>query len=150
MNFDSIACPHCKRKVITRHDFFYGSIDGTTRCRACGSLSTLDMFSRWSISCLIALILPSVLLYGDIFFSGHLFLVSLFLIFGAWRALCLIGFPLLSLEPAADRKSLSRQQGIFLAGALLVVALTIDGFMAARFDPPGDYADAAVEKQQNR
>src|SRR5204862_5611675 len=119
-------------------------------CRACAKISKLDMFSTWAICCLIALVLPSVLLYGDVFYSGHLFVVSLFFIFTAWRVLLVIGFPLLSLVPARDRISITLQQSIFLGGALLVTAITIDGFMAARFDPPEGYADAAVEKQQQR
>lgn len=147
MNFHSIRCPGCKRDVITRRDLLYGPIDGTTRCRACGKISMLDLFSRWTISCLIALILPSVLLYGNVFYSGHLFLVSLFFIFAAWRVLLVIGFPLLTLEPARDRRPITLHQSMILAVALLAVALTVDSFMAARFDPPDGYADAAVEKK---
>ena len=142
---DSIVCPSCKRRAITRRDFFYAPLDGTMQCPACGRLSRLEVFSRFTISCPIALVLPSVLLYGDVFYSGHLFFVSLFFIFGAWRLLCIIAFPMLSLEAVDDRAPISRKQGMFMAATLLVGVLAIDGFMASRFEKGEGYADAAVD-----
>lgn len=145
MNLHAIACPSCKRHVITRRDFLYAPVDGTTKCRACGRLSRLDVFSRWMVACLIALVLPSVLLYGDVFYSGHLFLISMFLIFGAWRALTVIGLPVLALETVPDREPIGRKQSLVIAAVLLIGAMTVDGFMASRFGRPEGYVDAAVD-----
>ena len=142
---DSLACPSCKRLSITRRDLFYAPVDGTMQCRDCGRLSRLDLLSRWSISSLIALVLPSVLLYGDLFYSGHLFVFSFFFVFGAWRLLCIIAFPMLTLEAIPDRTPIGRKQAMFLGAALLIAMLTIDGFMASKFEKGEGYADAAVD-----
>jgi hypothetical protein len=145
MNLHSITCPSCKRRAITRRDFIYAGLDGTTVCGSCGRLARLDMFSRWVVSCLIALVLPSVLLYGDLFYSGHLFVVSILLVFAAWRALTIIGFPLLTLEEVPDPRRLQPRQSVVLAVVLLVGAMTIDIFMASRFEKGPDVANAAAD-----
>ena len=141
----SIVCPSCKRRTITRRDFVYAALDGSTTCGGCGKLSRLDAFGRWTISCVIALVLPSVLLYGGVFYSGHLFVVSIFFVFGAWRALSVIAFPFLALEALPDRTPLGRKPSIALAALLLVGAVTIDGFMASRFEQPEGHVDAAAD-----
>ena len=129
-----LDCPSCKRKSFTRNDMLYASIDGTARCRACGRVARLDLLSRWMISCVIALVLPALLLYGNIFYSGHLFVVSLVTIVVGWRVLSLLAFPLLTLEVAPGNFTLQRRQSIFLAIVMLLVAAIIDGFMASRFE----------------
>ncbi len=57
-----IPCPGCKRPVFSLHDILYAPLDGTARCRVCGRIARLDLFSRWMISCAIAVILPALLL----------------------------------------------------------------------------------------
>lgn len=118
----------------------YAALDGTVRCRFCGGVARLDLLSRWVISCVIALVLPIVLLYGGVFYSGHLFLISMCLIFGAWRILSWVGFPLLTLEAVAGNSSLDRKQSMLILAVLLVAAIMFDGFMSSRFD-----ADDALE-----
>lgn len=107
---------------------------GTAQCRVCGRTARLDLLSRWLISCAIALILSSVLLYGGVFYSGHLFLVSIFVIFGSWALLCGLAFPFLMLEPAGDGAPLSLRQSLFIVGVILVAAGTFDSFLASRFE----------------
>lgn len=85
------------------------------------------------ISCVIALILPTVLLYGGVFYSGHLFLVSIFVILGGWRILSLVGFPLLTLEAAGD-SAIDRRQSIVMLVVMLVIMIIMDGYMSSRFD----------------
>jgi len=145
VNLDSIVCPSCKRRTITRRDFVRAGIDGSTQCGACGKLSRLHMLGRWTISCAIALFLPVLLLYGDVFYSGHLFVVSIFFVFAAWRALSMLAFPFLALEALPDRTPLGRKQSIALAAVLLIGALTVDAFMASRFEKGEGYADAAAD-----
>ena len=119
------------------------ALRGTTRCRWCGRTLRLDVLSRWMLSCLLAIFLPYALLYGDVFYSGHLFLVSIFLIYSGMAILSYIGSPLLALEIAPDRVPLTQRQGAMLAGILLAAALVIDGFIAYKID-----ADNALEKQR--
>lgn len=138
------ACPGCKRHVFTRRDMLSARIDGTAQCRACGGVARLTSFGRWAISCVIALTLPSLLLYGGVFYSGHLFVVCLFFIFAAWRMLSVIALPLLSLEAVDDPVMLDRKRSAVLAGALLLGAIAVDGFMSSRFEKPAGYAGAAV------
>ena len=142
---DSIECPSCKRRTITRRDMLYARVDGTVTCRTCGRTARLDMFSRWAVSCVIALVLPSVLLYGDFFYSGHLFLVSIFFIFGAWRILTVIAGPFLALEVVAAPVVIDRRRTIFIVAVLLVAAMSVDGLMSSRFERPDGYVDAAVD-----
>ena len=132
-------CPRCKRWGFTRRDLFCGPLDGTARCRACGGTARLDLLSRWVISCAIALILWNVLLYGGVFYSGHLFLVSMVVIFGLWRLLCAAVFPFIALEAVPD-SPFDRRKSVLAMVALLVAAMTFDSFMAARFE-----ADDAAE-----
>ena len=136
-----IACPNCKREVFTRRDVLYATVDATAQCRACGRSARLSLLSRWLISCVIAIILPGVLLYGDVFYSGHLFVVSLFLIFAAWSALCAVTFPLLSLEKA-EGAPIGIKASALIVVALLATATFMDSFMAARFDAERALDDA--------
>ena len=110
-------------------------IDGTAQCRLCGQTARLDLFSRWVISCLLAMVLSTVLLYCDVFYSGHLFLVSMFVIFGGWVVLSYIGFPFLTLEAFAGGAPIDRRAGLVILLILLAAAMMFDAFMWSRFTP---------------
>lgn len=129
-----IPCPNCKRRIFTARHMLYASLDGAVKCTACGKLSRLDMISRWVLACMLAIILPMVLLYGNIFYSGHLFMVSLVVILCAWRGLSMIGLPILGLELVPRGACLNYRQSIFTLGLIVVAALVLDGFMAYRID----------------
>ena len=135
-----IGCPSCKRRVFTRRDLMYA----TLRCRACGRTARLDLLGRWLISCVIAMILSTVLLYGGLFYSGHLFLVSILVIFGTWVALSWVAFPYLMLEPAEDQIILERKYSTVIAVVILAVAIGFDSFLASLFEP-----EAAQEHAQS-
>ena len=129
-----MICPHCKRPTFERRDVLYAAVDGAMRCRACGSVSRLDLFSRWVISIMIAVTLPSLLLYGNVFYSGHLFVVSMIVIVVGWRAIAAIGLPIFSLERSPHQTTLRPKQSAFVLSALLAGALAMDGFMYSRFE----------------
>jgi hypothetical protein len=133
--FDAaIFCPSCRRRVFTARDIVYAPLDGAARCRVCGGKARLDLFSRWMISCMIALVLPALLLYLDLFYSGHLFLVSIVFIFSAWRVLSFLTFPFLALEVVPSKSGVDRKQSVVIFAILLAAAMMIDGFMASRFE----------------
>lgn len=140
-----IACPSCKRKVFTRRDMVSTTMGGTAQCRVCRQTARLDLLSRWVMSCAIALILSSVLIYGGVFYSGHLFLISIFVIFGAWALLCWVAFPFLMLEPTGHGAPLSLRQSLFIVGVILVAAGAFDNFLASRFesDEPQEHPSSA-------
>src|SRR3712207_8242613 len=104
----ALPCPRCKRRVFAVHALLYAPLDGTARCRVCGRFARLDLFSRWMISCAVAVLLPAVLLYWELFYSGHLFAVSLLVILVAWRVLTALLFPVLALEEVAARSGVDR------------------------------------------
>jgi hypothetical protein len=104
------------------------------------------MFSRWVLSCLLAVTLPALLLTWGIFYSGHLLLVSMLSIFGAWRVLAWAGLPLLALEPVAPHLPLDRRQSAIILAALVVGALALDGFIASKFESEEAQAPAAVHQ----
>ena len=135
-----IACPSCKRRIFTRRDMVSTTMGGTAQCRVCGRMARLDLLSRWLISCAIALILSSLLLYGGVFYSGHLFLISIFVIFGMWALLCGLAFPFLMLETAGDGTPLSLRQSLFIVGVILVAAGAFDSFLASRFEAEDEQA----------
>jgi hypothetical protein len=137
-----IACPSCRRRVFSRSDILHATLRGSTQCRWCGRTLRLDLLSRWVLSCLLAILLPNALLYGDIFYSGHLFVVSMFLIYAGLALFSYVGFPLLSLEIAPEANPLNRRQSALLAGIILAAAIAIDGFIGLKID-----ADGALEKQ---
>lgn len=119
----------------------YAPLDGTVPCRACGRVARLDIFSRWAISCVIAIILSSVLLYGGFFYSGHLFVVSMFIILGVWRTLSYLGLPAFALEAVDDRLTLDRRHSLIVLAVLLIAAVVFDGFMASLFEPDSGLED---------
>ena len=144
-----IACPSCRRRAFTRRDLLSASVDGTARCRFCGRVARLDVFSRWVISCVLAVVVSTALLYGGVFYSGHLFLISLVMIMAAWAGLCAIAFPVLALEPTADAAPITHRQSLTIVAVLLAGAMVIDGFMSARFEPE-DAAPAKASASASR
>lgn len=138
-----IACPSCRRRVVSRSDILHATLRGTIRCRWCRHTLRLDLFSRWVLSCLLAILLPNALLYGNIFFSGHLFVVSIFLIYAGLALFSYVGFALLSLEIASEGAALNRKQSALLAGIILAAAIVIDAFIGLKID-----ADSALENQR--
>lgn len=117
-------------------------------CRACGRFARLDLVSRWMISCVLALTIPIVLLYGGIFYSGHLFIISMFIMLGGWRVLSSIGLPFLSFEAVPDAAPINRIQAVRIIAVLSIAAIVLDGYMASRFDPedavPNEHSASAV------
>ena len=81
------------------------------------------------------MILSTVLLYGGFFYSGHLFLISIVVIFGTWAALSWVAFPYLMLEPAEDQIILERKHSTLIAVVILAVAIGFDSFLASLFEP---------------
>src|SRR5215210_5299973 len=112
----------------------HATLRGATRCRWCGRTLRLDLLSRWMLSCTIAILLPNALLYGDVFYSGHLFLVSIFLIYSGLAILSYLGCQLLALEVAPDHVALNRTQSALLAGSVLVAAVAMDGVIASKIE----------------
>jgi hypothetical protein len=112
----------------------YATLSGAARCRACGHIARLDISIRWVFSCVLALVLPYVLIYGGFFYSGHLFLVSIFVILGTWAMLSWVSFPFLALEAAPRGSVIDRQKSIVILIALLISALIIDGYIRTRID----------------
>jgi hypothetical protein len=129
-----IACPSCKRRVFTPRDLLFATLDGAAQCRFCGQNARLDVTSRWMIACVIALALPNLFLYAGVFYSGHLFMISLFVIVTAWAALSWACSPFLTLEVATRRSRVDRRTSVLAVCALLVAAILIDSYMRARFE----------------
>lgn len=130
-----IACPSCNRRIFTRRDLLYATFDGAVQCRWCGRQARLDMLSRWMILCVLSVVLPTILLYGGVFYSGHLFLVSIVVVFGVWGALAFVAFPFLALEVMAGAHAINRRHGILTFVVILLAAMILDGFIASRFEP---------------
>lgn len=128
------ACPNCKRRVITRRDMLCANLDGGAPCRICGRIARLDLTSRLMISCVLAITLLPLFLYGGIFYSGHFFLTSIFFVFGGWRILSSAGLPFLTLEAVVSGVSIDRKQSILILALLLTAAIALDGIMSSRFD----------------
>jgi hypothetical protein len=129
-----IACPSCNRRIFTRRDMLHAIVDGGARCRSCGRNARLDTLTRWMMSCMLALILPTVFLFFGVFYSGHLFVISMVIILGAWAILSVVGFPFLTLEVSASQGLIDRSKSVWLLGALFVAAILIDGYMRTRFE----------------
>jgi hypothetical protein len=86
------------------------------------------------ISIVLAILLPHVLLYGGVFYSGHLFVISISIVLGAWRILSFFGLPFLTLEVAAGHSSIDRRQSLLILAALLAAAIMLDRYMSSRFE----------------
>jgi hypothetical protein len=128
-----LPCPTCKRRVFSRLDIIYAPLQGQVRCRFCGSAAQLDLLSRWVFLSILALSLPGVLLYGNVFYSGHLLVISMSIILIAWCVLSFLCFPLFTLE-AVSVTGLNRTQGAMMLAVLLLAAMLLDGFIASRID----------------
>ena len=102
---------------------------------------------------MLALLLPNALLYGGVFYSGHLFVISIFLIYCGLAILSYIGSPLLGLEVAPDRAALNRRQTALLAALVLGAALVLDGFIASKIESESELekqrAPASASRQMN-
>ena len=138
-----LSCPHCKRRVFTRLDIVYAPLQGRVQCRFCGSAAQFDLLSRWIFLSTVSLSLPGVLLYGNVFYSGHLLVISMFIILIAWCVFSFLCFPLLTLEQATG-SGLNRTQGTMMLAVLLLAAMLLDGFIASRID-----ADIAREQTKS-
>ena len=130
------ACPGCGKRVFTRRDLVYTALEGSGACRSCGQSARLDMFSRWLLSCVIALSLSSLLLYCDLFFSGHLFVISCAFIFLAWGALAWLCSPIITLERARSEPRIDRKTGMLVLVVMIAAAGIFDTFMASHFETP--------------
>lgn len=138
-----LPCPHCKRRVFTRLDIVYAPLQGRVQCRFCGSAAQFDLFSRWIFLSILSLSLPGLLLYGNIFYSGHLLVISMAIISIAWCVLSFLCFPLFKLEEVPGT-GLNRTQGAMMLAVLLLTAMLLDGFIASRID-----AEAAREQAES-
>ena len=144
-----IACPTCKRRVITRRDLLYANLDGTARCRACGRTARVDLFGRWIISCVLVMVLATLLLYFGLFYSGHLFLISIVFVLGGWRALSWVFAPILTLDAVPEGSPFDRRNGVVVFVVLLVAAIAIDVVMSSRFEAE-DVQEAQDARQPPR
>lgn len=137
-----IACPNCNRRVFTRRDIACAPLEGKVRCRFCGRSARLDLLSRWIILAVIALMMPALLLTWGVFYSGHLFMVSIAIVLTTWGLLSLLCFPLMTLEPM-EGSSLDRTQGTIMLVVLLIAAMLLDVYIASRFE-----SEEALHKDQ--
>jgi hypothetical protein len=135
-----ITCPNCNRRALTGRHLLYASFEGEAECPSCGRASRLDLPSRWILSCMLAIVLPGVLLWGNVFYSGHLFIVSILVVLGGWRLLSCVGAPILSLERVPTRSSVDGRHAVLVVAVMLTTATVLDAFIASRFEP-----DAAVQ-----
>ena len=92
------------------------------------------------ISIVIALLLPIVFLYGNVFYGGHFFIVCILFTLGSSRLLSFITSPFIALEVAAP-STFNRRQSILTLVVLAVIALVLDSHMSSRFE-----AEDAQEK----
>ena len=138
-----LPCPHCKRRVFSRLDIVYAPLQGRLQCRFCEKSAQFDLLSRWIFLSSLSLSIPGILLYGDVFYSGHLLVVSMFIIVVAWCVFSFLCFPLLTLEQAPG-SGLNRTQGTMMLAVLLLTAMLLDGFIASRID-----AEAALEQAKS-
>ncbi len=132
-----LACPGCRKRTFTRHEI---STLGGAKCPACGQLARLDSMSRALVACTLAIILWSLLLYGNLFYSGFLFVFSTIVIVVGWPLLLAIAMPLLALEKSPGGVYLDRRQNIAMLALLVLLAIGIDGLLSYRSD--ADKADA--------
>jgi hypothetical protein len=138
-----IPCPACKRRTFSGQEMLSASLDGRAKCPACGQLACLDAMSRFLLTSLLALLLWMLLLHGNIFYSGYLFLFSTVVIISGWRLLCAAALPLLSLEKAGGSACFSRKQSLVTFAILIVTSIVIDGLMSYRSEADRGFRDAA-------
>jgi drug/metabolite transporter (DMT)-like permease len=145
-----IACPGCKRRVVTHREMLQAGLDGRLTCPACGELACLDETSRCLVTAVLALLLWMLLLHGNFFFSGYVFIVSTIVIVIGWRLLSAAALPLLSLAKAPGHGSLDRRQNIVTLAILIVTAIVIDGLMTYRSDADKRQATATSVSESAR
>jgi hypothetical protein len=141
-----IPCPACKRRTFSGRGMLGANLDGRVKCPACGQLARLDSMSRCLLTCTLALLLWMLLLHGDIFDSGYLFLFSTIVIVSGWRLLCAAALPLLTLETAAGGTCFNRRQSIVTLAILIMTSVVMDGLMSYRSDADRALGDAASPK----
>ena len=122
-------------------------LDGRAKCPGCGALARLDQVSRCLVTGALALLLWLLLLHGNIFYSGYLFMFSMSFIIIGWRLLCAAALPLLSLEHVPGQTRFDRRQNIATIAALMVTAVAIDGLMSYRSDADKRQAAAVSSRQ---
>ena len=132
-----LACPACRKRTFTRRE-----IVGTlgAKCPACGEVARLDSMSRCLLACVLAVSLWSLLLFGNFFYSGYLFVFSTIVLLAGWPLLLAVALPLLALEKAPTGNCFDRRQTIAMFAILIVVAVVIDGLLSYR--SAADRADA--------
>jgi hypothetical protein len=138
-----IPCPGCKRRVFSGREMLAANLDGRAKCPACGQLARLDSMSRCLLACMLALLLWMLLLHGNIFDSGYLFLFSTIVIVSGWRLLCAAALPLLTLEKAPSGASFNRRQSIVTLAILIMTSVVMDGLMSYRSDADRALGDVA-------
>jgi hypothetical protein len=144
-----IACPACKRRVFTRREMLSASLDGKMKCPVCPAVACLDEISRCLIAGVLAVLLWILLLQGNIFYSGYLFIFSTIVIVMGWRLLSAAALPLLSLEKAPGHACFGRRQNIVTLAILIVTAIVIDGLMSYRSDADKRQAAAMSAREGN-
>jgi hypothetical protein len=145
-----IVCPACKRRVFSHREIVGVSLDGRAKCPACGALARLDQMSRCLVATVLALLLWLLLFYGDIFYSGYLFVLSISVILSGWRLLSALALPILSLEKVPGRTRFDRRQNIVAIAALIITGLVIDGLLSYRSEADKRQATAASSNESVR
>ena len=144
-----IPCPGCRRRTFTHRELLGANLDGRVKCPACGELARLDEISRCLIAGVLALLLWILLLNGNIFYSGYLFVFSTLAIITGWRLLSAAALPLLSLEKAPG-VCFDRRQNIVMIGTIIITAVVIDGLLSYRSDADKRHATAVSAAESTR
>jgi hypothetical protein len=92
---------------------------------------------------MLAMLLWMLLLHGNIFDSGYLFLFSTIVIVGGWRLLCATALPLLTLEKVAGSACFNHRQSIVTLAILILTSIVMDGLMSYRSDADRALGNAA-------
>jgi hypothetical protein len=135
-----LACPACKKRSFSRSEIVGAGLDGGVRCPSCGQVARLDQMSRCLVACVLAVLLWIMLLYGNLFYSGYLFVFSTIAILAGWPLLLAAALPLLALEKSPGGKCFDRKQSMAMFAILIVAAIVIDGLLSYR--SAADRADA--------
>jgi hypothetical protein len=145
-----IACPACNRPSYSSREMLGAAPAGGTRCPACGEVARLDPMSRCVVACALAMLLWVMVLYGNLFYSGYLFLFSTLVILAGWPLLSAAALPLLSLERSPDGLCLDRRQSVAMAAIMIACAVAIDAVLAYRSDADRAEAKTAAAEVRER
>jgi hypothetical protein len=127
-----VVCPACNRRVLTHREILAASLDGAAKCPGCGQLARLDSLSRCLVGCVLALLLWMLLLQGNLFYSGYLFVFSTIVVLAGWRLLSAATLPLLSLEKLPTCTCFNRKQSLVTLAIVIVTAIAIDVLLSYR------------------